>query len=140
MQKYRKNLLHKAIQCLVGAAGSKTSNRSLNSAKTKNSKNSSENEATNGVIVNQATGTIISNVLKYTSLLRETLNDDEMDSNVVWWCGVLELAVHWLLGEDKMANDLYESVKKLPANLSSSKNLLPKALHSILEAKTLLVL
>ena len=63
-----------------------------------------------------------------------------MDSNVVWWCSVLELAVHWLLGEDNMAQHLYESVNVLPTDLAVSKDHLPKALHSILGAKTLLVM
>ncbi|EDV97523.1 GH14653 [Drosophila grimshawi] len=133
IKQYREHLLHKAIQCLVGA-GSHNNNNNSNSS-------GSESEQ----LQNQHSGTIVSNVLKYTSLLRDTLwadEDKERDINVVWWANVLEIAVHWLLGEDTLAEKLYDSIKQLPAQLqhSSDNDHLPKALHAVLRAKMILLM
>jgi len=91
----------------------------------------------------QHSGTIVSNVLKYTSLLRDTLwaEEDERDTNVVWWANVLEIAVHWLLGEDTLAEQLYDSIKQMPAQLEqfNENDHLPRALHAVLRAKMILL-
>lgn len=137
-QQYREHLLHKAIQCLVGA-GSHKPNKS---APNNNNNNNTGSEAEQ--LQQQHSGTIVSNVLKYTSLLRDTLwaDEDERDTNVVWWANVLEIAVHWLLGEDTLAEKLYDSIKQLPAQLqqSSDNDHLPKALHAVLRAKMILLM
>ncbi|KAH8371937.1 hypothetical protein KR093_009373, partial [Drosophila rubida] len=132
IKQYREHLLYKALQCLVGA-GSHKSNKS-----TPNNNNSSNNSNA-GSDTAEHSGTIVSNVLKYTSLLRETLwaDDDDRDTNVVWWINVLEIAVHWMLGEDSLAEQLYESIKQLPPQLqqTSDNEQLPHALHAVLLAK-----
>ncbi|XP_064545207.1 sterol regulatory element-binding protein 1 [Drosophila montana] len=137
IKQYREHLLHKAIQCLVGAGSHKPNKSAPN-----NNSNHTGSEAEQ--LQQQHSGTIVSNVLKYTSLLRDTLwaDEDERDTNVVWWANVLEIAVHWLLGEDALAEKLYDSIKQLPAQLqqSSDNDHLPKALHAVLRAKMILLM
>ncbi|KAM8708957.1 hypothetical protein ACLKA7_015859 [Drosophila subpalustris] len=132
IKQYREHLLHKALQCLVGAG----SHRSNKSAPNNNNSTGSETQ--------EHSGTIVSNVLKYTSLLRDTLwaDEDDRDTNVVWWANVLEIAVHWLLGEDTLAEQLYDSIKQLPAQLqvSNDNEHLPRALHAVLRAKMILLM
>lgn len=131
LQQFREHLLHRAIQCLVGAGSYKT-NKAAPGAGTNSD-------------MEQHSGTIVSNVLKYTSLLRDTLwaEEDERDLNVVWWANVLEIAVHWLLGEDTLAEQLYDSIKQLPPQLESNgseNEHLPRALHAVLRAKMILLM
>lgn len=122
---YREHLLTKAIQCLLGS-GSHKSHMGKNKTQDSNS-------------TAAPPGTMVSNVLKYTSLLRDTLSDDNNDANIEWWTSVLEIAVHWLLGEDTLAENLLETVRTMPKQLLESGDHLPKALHSILKAKTILI-
>ncbi|XP_017059879.1 sterol regulatory element-binding protein 1 [Drosophila ficusphila] len=133
IKQYREHLLFKAIQCLVGA-GHKSGGLPT----------SSTGGETDQLQQQQHSGTIVSNVLKYTSLLRDTLwaDEDERDLNVVWWANVLEIAVHWLLGEDTLAEQLYDSVKQMPEQLQqcSENDHLPRALHAVLRAKTILLM
>ncbi|KAH8373321.1 hypothetical protein KR009_000615 [Drosophila setifemur] len=133
IKQYREHLLFKAIQCLVGA-GHKSGGLPASSA-------GGEAEQ---LQQQQHSGTIVSNVLKYTSLLRDTLwaEEDERDTNVVWWANVLEIAVHWLLGEDTLAEQLYDSIKQMPAQLQQNNDAdhLPKALHAVLRAKMTLLM
>ncbi|XP_043648660.1 sterol regulatory element-binding protein 1 isoform X1 [Drosophila teissieri] len=132
IKQYREHLLFKAIQCLVGA-GHKSGGLPTSTV-------SGETEQ---LQQQQHSGTIVSNVLKYTSLLRDTLwaDEDERDTNVVWWANVLEIAVHWLLGEDTLAEQLYGSIKQMPTQLQKSgeNDHLPKALHAVLRAKMILL-
>ncbi|KAH8268769.1 hypothetical protein KR018_003832 [Drosophila ironensis] len=135
IKQYREHLLFKAIQCLVGA-GHKSSGLPSSSA---------GGEAEHLQQQQQLhSGTIVSNVLKYTSLLHDSLSadEDEGDSNVVWWANVLEIAVHWLLGEDTMAEKLYEGLQQLPmpAEVNGEFDHLPKALHAVLRAKMILLM
>ena len=125
VKRYREHLLTKAIQCLLGAG----------SQKSHGVKNKNHDANTSNI----PAGTIVSNVLKYTSLLRDTLSEDNNDINIEWWTSVLEIAVHWLLGEDTLAENLLETVKALPKQLSESGDHLPKSLHTILKAKTILM-
>lgn len=122
---YREHLLTRAIQCLLGSGSHKS-----HGTKTKS-------QDPNTTVA--PPGTIVSNVLKYTSLLRDSLSEDNNDINIEWWTSVLEIAVHWLLGEDTLADNLLESVKILPKHLAESGDHLPKALHTILKAKTILM-
>lgn len=89
--------------------------------------------------LNPPTGTIASNVLKYTSLLRDTLSEDEKDTKIQWWSDVLEISVHWLLGEENIDEKLLDAVNNLPESLFSNSDNMPKALHAILNAKMLLL-
>ncbi|KAH8361665.1 hypothetical protein KR084_012539 [Drosophila pseudotakahashii] len=133
IKQYREHLLFKAIQCLVGA-GHKSAGLPTSSAVGE----------TDQLQQQQHSGTIVSNVLKYTSLLRDTLwaDEDERDTNVVWWANILEIAVHWLLGEDTLAEQLYDSIKQMPAQLEQcgENDHLPRALHSVLRAKMILLM
>ncbi|KAH8274542.1 hypothetical protein KR044_008606 [Drosophila immigrans] len=128
IKQYREHLLYKALQCLVGAGSHKS-----NKAAPNNSNSSAGSETA------EHSGTIVSNVLKYTSLLRETLwaDEEDRDTNVVWWANVLEIAVHWMLGEDTLAEQLYESIEQLPPQLkhTGDNDQLPHALHAVLLAK-----
>ncbi|XP_015042966.1 sterol regulatory element-binding protein 1 [Drosophila pseudoobscura] len=131
IKQYREHLLFKAIECLVGAG-----HKSAAGLPTAGGEVELQQQ--------QHSGTIVSNVLKYTSLLRETLwaDEDERDTNVVWWANILEIAVHWLLGEDTLAEQLYDSIKQIPVQLepNNDTNHLPKALHAALGAKMLLLM
>ncbi|XP_023301558.2 sterol regulatory element-binding protein 1 [Lucilia cuprina] len=128
VQHYREHLLTKAIQCLLGSG----------SHKSQGGKNKTTTDS-NATTTAAPPGTMVSNVLKYTSLLRDTLSEENNDINIEWWTSVLEIAVHWLLGEDTLAENLLESVKILPKQLAESGDHLPKALHTILKAKTILI-
>nr|AAA97864.1 HLH106 [Drosophila melanogaster] len=132
IKQYREHLLFKSIQCLVGA-GHKSGGLPTSSV-------SGEAEQ---LQQQQHSGTIVSNVLKYTSLLKDTLwaDEDERDTNVVWWADVLETAVHWLLGEDTLAEQLYGRIKQMPTQLQQcgENDHLPKALHAVLRAKMILL-
>ncbi|EDV41105.2 SREBP [Drosophila ananassae] len=134
LKQYREHLLFKAIQCLVGA-GHKSGGIPASSV---------GGEAEQLQQQQQHSGTIVSNVLKYTSLLRDTLwaDEDELDTNVVWWANVLEIAVHWLLGEDTLAEKLYDGIKQVPVKFqqNSESDHLPKALHAVLRAKMVLLM
>ncbi|XP_030373278.1 sterol regulatory element-binding protein 1 [Scaptodrosophila lebanonensis] len=132
VKQYREHLLYRAIQCLVGAGHKPSSAKSSSSAT--NGGNGGESEQT------QHSGTIVSNVLKYTSLLRDTLHNDERDTNVGWWASILEIAVHWLLGEDTLAEQLYDNIKHLPPQLQQCSDNMPKALHAVLRAKMILLM
>ncbi|XP_016971131.1 sterol regulatory element-binding protein 1 isoform X2 [Drosophila rhopaloa] len=133
IKQYREHLLFKAIQCLVGA-GHKSGGLPASTA----------GGETEQLQQQQHSGTIVSNVLKYTSLLRDTLwaDEDERDANVVWWANVLEIAVHWLLGEDTLAQQLHDSIKQMPIQLQqcSEHAHLPRALHAVLQAKMILLM
>ncbi|XP_052848921.1 LOW QUALITY PROTEIN: sterol regulatory element-binding protein 1 [Drosophila gunungcola] len=133
IKQYREHLLFKAIQCLVGA-GHKSGGLPASTA----------GGETEQLQQQQHSGTIVSNVLKYTSLLRDTLwaDEDERDTNVVWWANVLEIAVHWLLGEDTLAEQLHDSIKQMPVQLQqcSENDHLPRALHAVLRAKMILLM
>lgn len=122
---YREHLLTKAIQCLLGSGSHKS--------------HSGKNKAQDANAAVAAPITMVSNVLKYTSLLRDTLSEDNNDINTEWWTSVLEIAVHWLLGEDTLAENLLETVRTLPKQLSESADHLPKSLQSILKAKTIII-
>lgn len=124
---YREHLLTKAIQCLLGSG----------SHKSHNAKNKTQDS--NATAAAAPPGTMVSNVLKYTSLLRDTLSEENNDINIEWWTSVLEIAVHWLLGEDNLAENLLETVRTLPKELKESGDNLPKALHAILKAKTIMI-
>ncbi|KAH8335320.1 hypothetical protein KR074_011886 [Drosophila pseudoananassae] len=134
LKQYREHLLFKAIQCLVGA-GHKSGGVPASSV---------GGEAEQLQQQQQHSGTIVSNVLKYTSLLRDTLwaDEDELDTNVVWWANVLEIAVHWLLGEDTLAEKLYDGIKQVPVKFqqNNESDHLPKALHAVLRAKMILLM
>ncbi|XP_017071304.1 sterol regulatory element-binding protein 2 [Drosophila eugracilis] len=133
MKQYREHLLFKAIQCLVGA-GHKSGNLPTSSA----------GGGSDQLQQQEHSGTIVSNVLKYTSLLRDTLwaDEDDRDTNVVWWANVLEIAVHWLLGEDTLAEQLYDGIKQIPTHhpQHGDNDHLPKALHAVLRAKMILLM
>ncbi|XP_065362269.1 sterol regulatory element-binding protein 1 [Calliphora vicina] len=122
---YREHLLTKAIQCLLGSGSHKS--------------HAGKHKTADSNTTAAPPGTMVSNVLKYTSLLCDTLSEDNNDINIAWWTTVLEIAVHWLLGEDTLAENLLETVKILPKQLSASGDHLPKALHTILKAKTILI-
>lgn len=135
MKEYREHLLNKAIQYLVGAVGTYGN---------KNMKNAQNQPSTPNV----QTGTIISNVLNYTTLLRNTMSGDEdltnKDEVVAWWCNVLMVAAYWLLGEDNNAKELYALIDHLPEQLKLNNEkdggeTLPKALHTIFKAKEILM-
>lgn len=133
MKEYREHLLNKAIQYLVGAVGHNG---------TRNIKNTQHQPSAPNV----QTGTIISNVLNYTTLLRNTMSGDEdltnKDEVVAWWCNVLMVAAYWLLGEDSNAKDLTSLIDQLPEQLRPSNDggeTLPKALHTIFKAKGILM-
>lgn len=135
IKNYREHLLLRAIECLLGAGNIKSSSKR---AETKNAanNNSSNNESSSSSTVS---GTIVSNVLKYTSLLRDTLSTENNDITVVWWCSVLELAVHWFIGEDIAIEKHLDNVKMLPKLLAEQGDLLPKALYAIIKAKMILM-
>ncbi|XP_017021199.1 sterol regulatory element-binding protein 1 [Drosophila kikkawai] len=141
IKQYREHLLFKAIQCLVGAGHKSggalpTAASSAGGGETEQLQQQQQQQ--------QHSGTIVSNVLKYTSLLRDTLwaEEDERDTNVVWWANILEISVHWLLGEDTLAEQLYDNIKQMPVQLqqSSEHDHLPKALHAVLRAKMILLM
>lgn len=131
-------MLFKAIQCLVGA-GHKSGSGLPTAASSGGGGDAEQLQQQQ-----QHSGTIVSNVLKYTSLLRDTLwaEEDERDTNVVWWANILEIAVHWLLGEDTLAEQLYDNIKQMPVQLqqSSEHDHMPRALHAVLRAKMILLM
>lgn len=129
---YREHLLLRAIQCLLGS-GNQKSHGKTQSSQTKTSSNDTTSNNS------PPPGTIVSNVLKYTSLLRDTLSEENKDVKSEWWSNVLEISVHWLLGEDTLAENLLEMLKILPKQLSESGDHLPRALHTILMAKSILI-
>ena len=133
MKKYREHLLNKAVQILLGAV----SDNAL-----RNNRNGSRPASAS----NLSTGTIISNVLNYTALLKNTMStDDDLGNNdetVSWWNNLLIIAAYWLLGEDDKAKNLYATILKLPDNLNAfsnnEKDTLPNALFNIFQAKQLM--
>ncbi|XP_075164054.1 sterol regulatory element binding protein [Haematobia irritans] len=134
LKHYREHLLLRAIQCLLGS-GSNRSHAKTHVQTTKTASSDPNNSNTSAA----APGTIVSNVLKYTSLMYDTFSEDNHDVKTEWWSSVLEISVHWLLGEDNLAENLMETVKILPKALSESGDHLPKALHTILKAKSILM-
>ncbi|XP_073835875.1 sterol regulatory element binding protein [Musca autumnalis] len=130
---YREHLLLRAIQCLLGSSGGNHKNHNKQHQQQVKGGNSADTNAS------APPGTIVSNVLKYTSLLRDTLSNENNDVKSEWWSSVLEISVHWLLGEDTLADNLLETVKTLPKPLAESGDHLPKALHTILKAKAMLM-
>lgn len=141
------------IQCLLGAGNPKILSYNT-TTETKITTNSSSNPS----IINEASNphdlnsTIISNVLQYTLLLRDTLSVDDDESEekikaknstddiiVTWWTTILEIAVHCLLGEVNLVNEQLENVKVIPEQLLHSGDYLPNAIISILEAKIMLM-
>ncbi|XP_058985053.1 sterol regulatory element-binding protein 1 [Musca domestica] len=134
---YREHLLLRAIQCLLGSS-SGGSHKGHHHNKQHNAQGKANAAATEGNSA-PAPGTIVSNVLKYTSLLRDTFSHENNDVKSEWWSSVLEISVHWLLGEDTLADNLLETVKALPKPLLESGDHLPKALYTILKAKAMLM-
>ncbi|XP_061394927.1 sterol regulatory element-binding protein 1 [Musca vetustissima] len=132
---YREHLLLRAIQCLLGSSGG-GGHKNHNKQQPSGGKGNGSTDTSSSA---PAPGTIVSNVLKYTSLLRDTLSNENMDIKSEWWSSVLEISVHWLLGEDTLADNLLETVKTLPKPLLESGDHLPKALHTILKAKAMLM-
>lgn len=130
-QNYREHLLLRAIECLLGAGNIKSSSKR---SEIKNVTNNTNESGASAV-----SGTIVSNVLKYTSLLRDTLSTENNDVIVVWWCSVLELAVHWFMGEDAAIEKHLDNVKMLPKLLADQGDHLPKALYAIIKAKMILM-
>lgn len=124
---YREHLLTRAIQCLLGSGHQKAYYGTRAQTKTHDANAS------------PPPGTIVSNVLKYTSLLRDTLSAENKDGNIDWWTSILEISVHWLLGEDTLAENLLETVKILPKQLAECGDHLPRALHTVLKAKSILM-
>ncbi|KAI9581405.1 sterol regulatory element-binding protein 1 isoform X1 [Glossina fuscipes] len=131
IKNYREHLLLRAIECLLGAGNIKSSSKR---SELKNITNNSNESGTSAV-----SGTIVRNVLKYTSLLRDTLSTENNDIIVVWWCSVLELAVHWFMGEDAAIEKHLDNVKMLPKLLADHGDHLPKALYAIIKAKMILM-
>lgn len=141
------------IQCLLGAGNPKILSYNA-TAETKNTTNNSNHPSliTETSNSNELNSTIISNVLQYTLLLRDTLSldDDESDEKVkaknsnddtivTWWTIILEIAVHCLLGKVSYVNEQLEAVKVIPEQLIYSGDYLPNAIISILEAKIMLM-
>ncbi|XP_055841796.1 sterol regulatory element-binding protein 1 [Episyrphus balteatus] len=134
LKEYREHLLLKAIQCLVGASkcgrNDRTNNKPLKQAK----------EGDNSPPVpNPPSGTIVSNVLKYTTLLKDTMSPDDVDKKIEWWSNVLIVSVHWLLGEDEQSEKLYDSINSLPECLHVDGESLPKALRTVFRARTIIL-
>ncbi|XP_055909282.1 sterol regulatory element-binding protein 1 [Eupeodes corollae] len=134
LKEYREHLLLKAIQCLVGASKSGRNDRSNN----KPLKPTKEGD-TSPQVPSPPAGTIVSNVLKYTTLLKETMSPDDIDKKIDWWSNVLIVSVHWLLGEDEQSEKLYDTINSLPECLHVDGESLPKALRTVFRARTIIL-
>ncbi|XP_055383101.1 sterol regulatory element-binding protein 1 [Condylostylus longicornis] len=143
MKQYREHLLNKAIRCLVGAVKFRQhDNSNYNGGSTVHQENSQKTESTPSA-PNIRSGSLVSDVLNYTIILNDTMSGEgdltNKDSIVEWWSSLLIIAAYWLLGEDEQAAELYDVVDKLPEQLNYEGETLPKALHSIFQAKKLLL-
>lgn len=82
-------------------------------------------------------------VLDYIHLLQETSGSlvsgtfgaSSRDEVSVWWTGVCGISVHWLLGEDDQAEELYASLENLPEALKAAEDPLPLAVLHALRAR-----
>lgn len=61
------------------------------------------------------------------------------DDLIVWWSSILSVAAYWLLGEDTFAKELYDTIDKLPEQLKSDDETLPRALYNMFQAKKMIV-
>ncbi len=52
-----------------------------------------------------------------------------------WWCNIVFVAVHWLLGDETAAERLYSAVECLPQQLQSTEDALPKAAQLAFKAR-----
>uniref|UniRef100_A0A1I8NM66 BHLH domain-containing protein n=1 Tax=Stomoxys calcitrans TaxID=35570 RepID=A0A1I8NM66_STOCA len=138
LKHYREHLLLRAIQCLLGSGNHRSLGKTHAAQSPKSNSTTGSDSNSNGTSA-PAPGTIVSNVLKFTSLLHDTFSEENNDLKSEWWASVLEISVHWLLGEDTLAENLMEIVKILPKALSESGDHLPRALHTILKAKSILM-
>lgn len=135
LKEYREHLLLRAIQCLVGASKCGRNERS-NKKPAKPTKDGTDNSPP---VPNPPAGTIVSNVLKYTTILKDTMSPDDVDKKIEWWSNVLIVSVHWLLGEDEQSEKLYDSINSLPECLHVDGESLPKALRTVFRARTIIL-
>lgn len=56
----------------------------------------------------------------------------------LWWVKMFSIDALWLLGDDSKADDMFESVKKIPKELLHSKDTLARAALTVFCAKKLL--
>lgn len=52
---------------------------------------------------------------------------DYHDPIATWWTSVIDVAAHWLLGEEKL-DDIYKRVENIPDDLLCLEDPLPKAI------------
>lgn len=139
-QCYNEHLLKYALQCLVGI--SYTSNSDIKSLEC--------NDAT-----------VIRDVLNYANLIKESmyiahctlwvtlklnifvlillfLLPDCEDPLTIWWASLFSIDACWLLGDDTMADKLFEHVRKMPKALRESKDPLARTAVTVFCAKKLL--
>lgn len=130
---YREHLLLKALQLLVGAGHVKPD---LEQEAIQRSESTPS-------APNIRFGTLIGDVLNYILLLNETMSGKDdfsgKDDLIVWWSSILSVAAYWLLGEDTFAKELYDTIDKLPEQLKSDDETLPRALYNMFQAKKMIV-
>lgn len=136
LQSYNEHLLQCGLQCLIGV--SYTSNNDIKSLEC--------NDAT-----------VIRDVLNYSNLLKESklngcslivcnilthqiLNflSDCDDPLTLWWASLFSIDASWLLGDDVMADDMFEDARKIPKVLRESKDPLARAAVTVFCAKKFL--
>nr|CAB3266559.1 SREBP sterol-regulatory element binding protein [Phallusia mammillata] len=71
--------------------------------------------------------------LQYLQLVSECTEnilkiDERYDSECRFWWAVTSIAAYWLLGDEKSASELYQTVERPPKKLMDTKNPLPRAL------------
>lgn len=57
---------------------------------------------------------------------------------MLWWANMFSIDACWLLGEDSMADKMFENIRKMPKNLRESKDPLARAAVTVFCAKKLL--
>lgn len=66
------------------------------------------------------------------------LGSDSCDPLVLWWASLFSIDACWLLGDDDMADEMFEDVRKIPKILRESKDPLARAAVTVFCAKKLL--
>lgn len=126
MRDYREHLLERALQCLVGAGSSGSSNTSGTAMPAK-----SKPESNSSTSASVQPSSQIDDVLTYTQLLA----DCSQDYLSLWWSNLLSTAAYWLLGEDAEAEKLYANVLNVPQSLIENKDRIAAVLLAAFMAK-----
>lgn len=59
---------------------------------------------------------------------------DNYDEVAHWWTAVVDVASHWLLGEESL-DDIYKKVENIPESLLCLEDPLPKAIFAVYVAR-----